>query len=124
MTRPICARAGCGTPVGPQATGRPARFCSNACRQGAFRDRARARAAAAAAPPPHRSGQPVAWNAARQTMADQLRATRQDRMSRDASRLRAALKFADPAQDGPALREELRLLRAEIEERDGEWPDS
>ena len=57
-------------------------------------------------------------------MADQLRATRQDRMSRDASRLRAALEFADPAQDGPALREELRLLRAEIEERDGEWPDS
>ena len=51
-------------------------------------------------------------------MADQLRATRQDRMSRDASRLRAALEFADPAQDGPALREELRLLRAEIEERD------
>ena len=120
----ICARDGCGSPTAQRATGGPARFCSGACRQGAYRDRARARAAADAAPPPHRSGQPVAWNAARQTMADQLRATRQDRMSRDASRLRAALEFADPAQDGPALREELRLLRAEIEERDESWPDS
>ena len=78
----------------------------------------------AAAPPPQRSGQPVAWNAAKQAMAGQLRTTRQDHMSRDANRLRAALEFADPAQDGPALREELRLLRAEIEVRDESWPDS
>ena len=124
MTMTICARSGCGRPTAQQATGRPARYCSNAFKQAGYRERAHAARAAAAAPPPHRSGQPVAFTAAKQALADQLRSTRQDSMSRDASRLRAALEFADPAQDGPALREELRLLRAEIEERDGEWPDS
>lgn len=39
-------------------------------------------------------------------------------------RLRAALRGSDPAQDEPALREELRLLRAEIEDRQEHWPES
>ena len=122
MTRPICARAGCGTPVGPQATGRPARFCSNACRQGAFRDRGRARAAAAAAPPPHRSGQPVAWNAARQTMAGQLRATRQDRLRRAAAELVRMLDHMT-GPDEPATRELLRDLAASLDLRRDTWPE-
>lgn len=122
MTRPICARAGCGTPVGPQATGRPARFCSNACRQGAFRDRARARAAAAAAPPPHRSGQPVAWNAARQDLAGQLRATRQDRLRRAAAELARMLDHMT-GPDEPATRELLRDLAASLDLRRDTWPE-
>ena len=42
----------------------------------------------------------------------------------DVGRLRTALSGSDPAQDEPALREELRLLRAEIEERHEYWPES
>ena len=118
----ICARDGCGSPTAQRATGRPARFCSGACRQGAYRDRARARAAADAAPPPHRSGQPVAWNAARQDLAGQLRATRQDRLRRAAAELARMLDHMT-GQDEPATRELLRDLAASLDLRRDTWPE-
>lgn len=120
MAEGICARAGCGCPTGQHATGRPARYCSNACRQGAYRDRARARAAAAA-PEPHRSGRPVAFTAAQASVADQLRATRQDRLRRAAGELLRMLGHTAGA-DEPQTRELLRDLRAEIETRQECWP--
>jgi hypothetical protein len=43
--QPRCAR--CGDPFGPQATGRPATWCSDACRQAAWREGQRQLAAEA-----------------------------------------------------------------------------
>ena len=59
-----------------------------------------------------------------QTLRPVLALQRQRFAFTDVGRLRTALRESDPAQDEPALREELRLLRAEIEERYEHWPES
>ena len=59
-----------------------------------------------------------------QTLKPVLHLQRQRFLFTDIGRLRAALRGSDPAHDEPALREELRLLRAEIGERHEHWPES
>ena len=59
-----------------------------------------------------------------QTLRPVLALQRQRFAFTDVGRLRTALRGSDPAQDEPALREELRLLRAEIGERHEYWPES
>jgi hypothetical protein len=41
LTAPLCQRSGCTKPVAVAKTGRPARYCSDTCRQRAHRQRAR-----------------------------------------------------------------------------------
>jgi len=65
-----------------------------------------------AAPPPN----PALWRRSRACSGSAFSFT-------DVGRLRTALRGSDPAQDEPALREELRLLRAEVEERHEHWPE-
>ena len=59
-----------------------------------------------------------------QALKPVLHLQRQRFLFTDVGRLRSALEFTDPAQDAPALCEELRLLRAEVEERHEHWPES
>ena len=59
-----------------------------------------------------------------QTLRPVLALQRQRFAFTDVGRLRTALRGSDPAQDEPALPEELRLLRAEVEERHEHWPES
>ena len=58
------------------------------------------------------------------TLAPVLHLQRQRFLFTDVGRLRAALEACDPSRDLPALREELGLLRAAIEERHEHWLES